>query len=1775
MQSHKKPYLIVLLFSIIFYSSLRAQDVDQLLNSYQHGFIENNGQVTDQNGNPNPAVKFILPLPNNNVVLKANGFSYDTYVADVKKRAKKSKASNPLEQNPADMVNDVTYKYHRVDVEFESANTNVEVVTEGKSDYYINYLIGDDGRQVKAHSYRKVTYKNIYPKIDVEFIARAEEDKPIEYNFIVHPGGDFKKIKMRYSGANASRLEGNKVELALAYGKLTESIPASYWEKTKESVNIQYQHIRSGRNQVAVGFENTDGKILTKNDQALIIDPTPYLEWGTYFGASGWDDARGIAIDELGNIFVTGQPNSTSSIATTNAFQTNLAGASDCFLAKFSSDGLLQWCTYYGGEETDISQSITTDASGNIFISGYTYSSSGIAFNGHQTTFGGGRDAFLVKFNSTGSRIWSTYYGGTATDEGEGIAVDGSGNIIMVGFTESSSSIGFAGHQTVRSGWYDGFVVKFDTHGTRLWGSYYGGSNTDAALAVSTDASENIFVGGYTSSIDANAISTPGAHQTTFSGDDDGYLVKFTPSGTRLWGTYYGGSGWEEIHGTAVDASGNVYAAGRTTSTTSIATIGSGFGGGYFDVFLTKFNSNGALQWGTYYGGPDWDETSNTNPEVAIDLSGNIYITGYTNSTSSIATAQAYQSNLGGSVDVFLARFNSSGVLQWGTYYGGPERDASGGIALDALGNVYITGYTDSNSGIASGHTSSLNSGGPDVFLAKFRPCLSGSDVTASEITCDICSVATRCQGSGTTQFTSTITNAGTIEWTITDDNPTVSNTISPAGLVTWDSQFHGQATITLTVHGCGPLVTRTKTITVTPQGPSPLVTLDEPRFVCPAGQAVFQAAIQNGGAAPVIEFFVNDVLQTSGGSSTFMVNEWMHANGSVVKCKVTNTDECVAEPTWRESSPLTVYTQLEGVVNILTPDGGVRCHGPGTTQFTPSEQITTYTWSLSPQEPGSSISGTGLATWAADHTGELDVILAASACPEVQTSIPYKILLRPPTPDDQVLNRCNWEYITLKDESPGNEIHWYAGSELLHTGDVYEIGNLYEVGTYNYQVEAVSPEGCPSPGRGDVQVQVITFCDERINWIESKSFDETTTIYGNSKNYFDFAGRPLQSQTKLFSDETTVFASQNFRDVLNRVAGSTLTATIPFTDFNYHYGFALGGPASPYKYHHFDTPEKRYTPDPLHTEIAGTLGWYYSNNNTLEPLTPRTSYPYSRTEFYEDGTGEVKRSASPGDIHRLGAGHEVLTGTFPVYHELDDYLAKRNDAGLTHPAGHSLAHKGVISVVKDQNGKYAISIADQSGNAVLSALKGTQQDHVLAVTNTVMASGNPGSTNYQPMTYFYLLEDAPVSITGSADFIAQDIISNVAQPAGGTFADPANGNKWPAGFYRILLNDPASEVTITWTNYYSDVSYQFYDDAGRLIYSVTPNGYKQWIQSVSFANIDKTSYQYNHQGWLLKMTEPDAGMTEYAYRKDGKIRFSQNAQQRIDNTFSYTNYDAQGRPLESGQYTLQSGADFTSLRPHLETTGDTWMTWGGTKTDWVKTYYDLADPSCPYQTQTFVRSAVSWTQNANTTTWYSYDEQGRVTWMAQKPAELLPFTFVTSYSYDFLGNVSTVVNTTYQNGAQTNTLYHHYEYDRNKRLEKTYTSTTGTDRKLRATYHYYLHGPLKRIELGDQLQGIDFVYNINGWLTHINHPDHAQDPGVDGNGNGFPQDAFGMTLDYYENGLFPISVNPMEMIDPMRRHRLPLLEDNQQRKLNGKLLPQHLTKPQNPSLLSDAFMDN
>ena len=578
-------------------SGLTNHDINKDGLKQKSGFVENKGQVIDQDHKPNPKVLYLLNTPGMNVQLRRGGFSYDLYtslpgpLSATERGSTSSKTANPplsLGRGAGGEAFETLGRgaegevhFHRIDFDLIGSDPDCEVITSGTSSGYLNYYTPGTPENgiTGVKSYQTVTYTNIYPGIDLEFIAG--QDQPFEYNFIIRPGAHPDLIRIRISGPEKIRSFSDGILFLTSIGIIEETIPICYYKLNDVSVPVKGRFKKQTEHEYGFVTEQT-----VPEAAVLVIDPVPTRRWGTYFGDAGMAQAgtSSGSIDQSGNLIITGFTTSTNNIATTGAYQVILGGSQDAFLEKFSPDG---------------------------------------------------------------QQIWGTYYGGMAIDAGTMCRVDHFGNIILVGYTSSPGNIATPGaYQTTIHGIFDGFVAKFTSGGLRIWGSYYGGTETqynyvERINACDADTNGNIYFSGHTSS--PNYISSPGAHQQNYGGSYDCFLVKFSPDGQRLWGTYYGGSGQEDGGYCAVTKDGIIYLSGSTKSSDNIATAGSFLPtyNGYTKTFLAAFNPQGQRLWGTYYAG----ENQDGNAGCAADTNSNVYIYGTTWSYTNIATSGAFQEN--------------------------------------------------------------------------------------------------------------------------------------------------------------------------------------------------------------------------------------------------------------------------------------------------------------------------------------------------------------------------------------------------------------------------------------------------------------------------------------------------------------------------------------------------------------------------------------------------------------------------------------------------------------------------------------------------------------------------------------------------------------------------------------------------------------------------------------------------------------------------------------------------------------------------------------------------------------------------------------------------------------------------------------------------------------------------------------------------------------------------------------------------------------------------
>lgn len=672
------------------------------------GFTENKGQVCDQHFRSRSDVlfsgtdgRFVYHLKNGGVSYQLN--RVDSWI----RRYDPAHSSNADEKETYSnsFIPDQTTVY-RLDIDWLDTRKGAEIYRLGERDGTSNYYMTHCPTGVLGvKTYSEVIYRSIYEGIDLRWY---EKNGQLEYDFVVSPGADHRKISMRVSGATSIRIDSKgNIVFATPLGEISEQSPVVM----QEGRMLTSHWILNG-NQVSFSIKGVDpGKPYT-------IDPV-VRGWSTYYGDGAACEGE-IATDKFGNVYMTGGAIAAAGtgVATTGSHQTVFAGGNggDAFVVKFNAAGVRQWATYYGGSEDDFGYCCTTDGTGAVYFCGMTWSLNAISSPGsHQPQFGGMFDAFLVKLNDEGVRQWATYYGDTGGDWARSCKTDINGDVYMAGHTNSAAAISTAGsHQQIYGGGVnqllDAFLVKFSSDGVRQWATYYGGADRDIGFSCATDPFGNIYLAGESFSPTGSGIATPGSHQTQLAGGiyhGDAFLVKFNGNGVRQWGTYYGGFADEKFYsGSALttDASGNVYMAATSWSPTDIATPGSHQPtiGGSDDAFLVKFNPSGVRQWATYYGDIDDDYGSS----CAVDMNGNVYLAGIGNETlpgsGIFVTPGVFQSTYGGYWDAFLVKFSSAGVRQWGTFFGGYGDEDGRSCALGTNGDIFISGNTPTDTGLTT-----------------------------------------------------------------------------------------------------------------------------------------------------------------------------------------------------------------------------------------------------------------------------------------------------------------------------------------------------------------------------------------------------------------------------------------------------------------------------------------------------------------------------------------------------------------------------------------------------------------------------------------------------------------------------------------------------------------------------------------------------------------------------------------------------------------------------------------------------------------------------------------------------------------------------------------------------------------------------------------------------------------------------------------------------------------------------------------------------------------
>ena len=681
---------------------------DKLKNTNQiYGFRENKGQIVNSKKDEVPDVLFIVSTPLMKIYLTKSGLTYMLVNSE-------EELEIESEAFYGEGREEFKLKWTWINMILKDAVIKKEnILATGEDECRYNYFTPNHPNGIYGvKQYEKLVVKEVYPGID--WVLYSGSKTGIKYEFIVKPEADISKIRLIYDSMEPLIIneEGDLV-FETKLGNIIEEAPFSYCSESKKEVPSSYIVQPMDEHRMEVSFN------LKNQCENLIIDPQ--LVWGTLYGGftDELDGPSSIHTDLNGNLFVVGytsSPDFPVLNAGTYIDSSFVGGLIDLYIRKFDNNGVLLWSTYYAGSANEKSiyevPYVTSDALGNIFVVGQTFSDDFPVQNAgtyYDSTFNGSTnfisDAFVIKFDNNGNRLWATYLGGDDQDRAISACVDTAGYLYVTGYTSSLNypvlpfgSAYFNGSFT--GGTSDIFITKFTNDGDMVWSTYFGGTREDHGLSITSDSRSNVILTGETTSLDFPVVNSGGYYDSLLAGSSDPILVKFNNSGNLVWSTYFGGTlcSWEWGLSIRQDKNDNLFIMGRSCSSDfpfmdagtyydTIADIS--------DIFISKFDNNDNLVWSTFFGGlgsviSAWDFLTYDNLE--IDTSGNVYISFMRSSDLSPTYDPGCGSYINTDGAIVLAEFSNAGSLLWSTYIGAGGSDIRCPIAVDKDNNVFIGG---------------------------------------------------------------------------------------------------------------------------------------------------------------------------------------------------------------------------------------------------------------------------------------------------------------------------------------------------------------------------------------------------------------------------------------------------------------------------------------------------------------------------------------------------------------------------------------------------------------------------------------------------------------------------------------------------------------------------------------------------------------------------------------------------------------------------------------------------------------------------------------------------------------------------------------------------------------------------------------------------------------------------------------------------------------------------------------------------------------------------
>ncbi|WP_299461803.1 RHS repeat-associated core domain-containing protein [uncultured Microscilla sp.] len=1513
------------------------------------------------------------------------------------------------------------------------------------------------------------------------------------------------------------------------------------------------------------------------------------LQWAKKAGGNLDDYGNNIDVDAAGNVYVTGFFKGIATfdhIVVSTPTPHNVLN-SNMFVAKYDTQGNLQWVSRSSDANVAQGKGVKVDPSGNVFVSGWFYST--IDFNGaKQMTSVGESDPFLAKYDANGNFLWAQSGGSDMLDHAYNMEVDQAGNAYLLGnFADTST---FSGQSIESKGLQDFFVAKYTPAGTLAWIKSGGGSGNESGLnRAIVDAAGNVYMTGHFK----QNISFDGQQLTTTSGVTNMFLVKYDAQGNLQWAQAGNPSFGVATYGMALAPQGGIYLSGWSQGQTYLGTNQQLLQSNGLVGFVAHYKADGTVtkidkkitgpQVGT--SSPFW--VSNIN----LLSQDEIYLVGGLNTTATYGNTTVRNGK--GGVDGFVAKFSNKGAATLTGITGTTSVCTGTTQNYLATGVSGVTTYNwELSAGLeeaGTGRTGTFTTNTPEVAVTFLAGNTSGTIKVSGTGSCGTTAVVTRTVAIGaaptgtgtitgatadcanqTVAFNTTaIAGASQYIWTFTpDDNniaPTIQTTNTPA--YSFALSHSGQ----LTVRGsnaCGE-GTLSNALAVTVH-PLPVVT--------------------SGSAS------VTTCLNAMGGELTFDLNFSGAATYTVLKNGIVYnsfSNKTATVGTLKLSSlPLGTYQ-----VSLTTAQGCVA---------TSSNTVT----------DGSPVI-TGIETSAVSCDASKMGLFANSKIRfDIRTG-------KVPT------DFADYTY-TLLDEQ-GNII--VPETVISNAGNVLAVDDVVltvpsPVQGAEYALVLKAYENLDPVSTGCTTCRV-NYCEARKN-IKFATLGMTTSLLGDDPQYVCEASgtKTIQFQVGATTNDLSLTPAGGFKmELYNESGGLVASKTEPGLPTGYIWEVDNVGVGKYTAY--FYGGLSNYNCQKLVEFEVEDLEVEITMNTTPESCIDANdsqarvvvvgakkdvTYEWQQADgtVLKDDQGNVITAASiedlaPGNYKVIvtvgGICPNEKTFTLDAYQPLVDSLVA--EVAVQECAIVAHAELTAEGIAQYPSGAYKITWyelpidehftpgneQDSSRytliyeNSVLAAVSSTEPDIKDTIPQDKLASegwyyieisGPDGCVikgEYTHLEKPRIKRIYDISLRWKTPEVKPkepelprfdfDVVFRDAQEAMNTQTSKCIEDQQDrlAATFKANCAAPDDELSVTFEQKQHHYTLYYFDRAGQLTQTVPPAGVKP-LTTVTRdqrpAHTMRTTYNYNSLGQMVNQHTPDGGTTNFVHDNKGRIRFAQNDKQKAESAYAYTRYDALGRVVESGRATqFNEGGQTLTFPTNAFEIGQVNLNdaLAGNNafpntglSEQVLSFYNVPGTFANDQhagknafyfneanTQTYLRNRISYTlaYNQGSTdpvrTYFSYDPHGNARWVVQETpgldngktgSEKLNYRMHLAYDYDLISGK--ILKARFNDDAsRVDRFLHRYSYDEDNRLTLVETSRDGYIWDKDAQYDFYIHGPLKRIELGeDKIQGLDYAYTIHGWIKGMNSPilDVNQDLGGDGkSGSAFAPDVWGMSLTFYD----------------------------------------------------------